>query len=147
MDGIEWLRFSLLFLLIYFLMSGCAPTFHNEAPADIQPSAPSLTPTQCTGWHCTLEGVVFREEPLPDNEAAGLPVELTQISWCSPTAGDTQTITDPDGHFAFEVYLHDTDSFVISASAVGYQSARVKFGGFDCLYCACEPLEIVLLPE
>jgi hypothetical protein len=76
----------------------------------------------------------------------GVPVGLHQRSYCSPTAGDQQVTTGTDGAFEFQVYLHDTDSFQIRVAAEGYETVEQTFGGFDCLFCACRPLEIVLQP-
>ena len=62
------------------------------------------------------------------------------------TAGDHETVTGPDGTFAFDVYLHDTDSFLIEVEHDGYEPTSLLIGGFDCLYCSCPPIEIVLEP-
>jgi hypothetical protein len=82
----------------------------------------------------------------PGNELAGVAVELSHVSYCSPTRGQHQTTTGPDGGFEFEVFLHDTDTFLIQVERDGYESVRQSVGGFDCLYCVCPPVEIVLQP-
>jgi hypothetical protein len=76
----------------------------------------------------------------------GIPVELSHLSYCSPTRGQHKTTTSPGGGFGFEVFLHDTDTFLIQVERDGYEPVRRSIGGFDCLYCACPPLEIVLQP-
>jgi hypothetical protein len=98
----------------------------------------------CVGWWCTLSGTVYAVTASPGNELAGAAVELKQFSVCSPTAGQQQTVTGPDGSFEFEVYLHDTDYFWITGLARDYEPAGYSFSGFDCLFCACPPAEIVL---
>jgi len=113
--------------------------------------SPPLDPTQeflrsCIGWDCSLKGTVYANAAAPGNELEGVPVHLGQRSYCSPTAGDHEAVTGADGTFGFPVYLHDTDSFNLEVVVEGYQPARQTFGGFDCLYCACDPLEIVLQP-
>ena len=125
---------TLLFAVIMLLISSC-----TTAPPQL-----TLTPTMCTGWHCTLEGVVYLESADPGNELADQPVTLKQISNCSSTAGEYETATDQNGHFTFDVYLHDTDSFVVNVILEGAQPAQHKLGGFDCLYCSCPPVEIIL---
>jgi hypothetical protein len=110
------------------------------------PPPPTITPTMCTGWSCTLQAVVYLGSATPGKELANQPVNLKQISNCSPTRGEQEITTGTDGVASFEIYLHDTDSFLFSVTADGYQPAEVKLGGFDCLYCSCPPVEIILQP-
>jgi hypothetical protein len=98
----------------------------------------------CIGWWCTLRGVVYADTASPGNELEGVLVKLSQFSFCSPTSGEHETTTGPDGTFEFDVYLHDTDSFRFQAELEGYEPASKSFGGFDCLYCSCPPVELVL---
>lgn len=109
--------------------------------------SPTFTPTACTGWHCTLHGVVYAGEAVLGNELGGVMVSLSHFSYCSPTMGEHEAVTGEDGAFTFEVYLHDTDSFHFEVEIDGYQTWEYSFGGFDCLYCSCPPLEVVLRPE
>lgn len=108
---------------------------------------PSKTPTACSGWNCSLEGFIYVDEASFGNELAGVIVHLQQISWCSPTRGEYETITGTDGTFRFEVYLHDTDTFWIEVDVEGYLPVRQAMGGLDCLNCACPPIEIILQPK
>jgi hypothetical protein len=126
-------------ILVLLLVVGCAGPSPTSVPA-------TATPDPCTGWRCTLEGVVYVDAAGPGNELAGTPVELSHVSYCSPTRGQHQTTTGPDGGFRFEVFLHDTDTFLIQVEQNGYEPVRQSVGGFDCLYCACPPVEIVLEP-
>jgi hypothetical protein len=71
---------------------------------------------------------------------------LSHVSHCSPTRGQQLAHTGPDGRFGFEVFLHDTDTFLIAVEQNGYEPVRQSIGGFDCLYCVCPPVEIVLKP-
>jgi hypothetical protein len=149
-----------LLVLILFL-AGCAspPPPETLAPAPTTPpprptdtptqvvSTPTFTPTACTGWNCTIDGVVYVGEAVPGNELGGVLVKLSQYSNCSPTRGEQQVVTGEDGTFAFEVYLHDTDSFNFKIEVDGYQTGEYSFGGFDCLYCSCPPVEIILQPD
>lgn len=107
---------------------------------------PVKTPTACSGWNCSLEGVIYANTASLSNELTGVKVHLQQISWCSPTKGEYETITGTDGKFRFKVYLHDTDTFWIELAVEGYQPVRQAIGGFDCLNCACHPSEIILQP-
>lgn len=76
----------------------------------------------------------------------GVLVRLSHTSYCSPTVGEHEIVTGPDGMFAFDIYLHDTDSFLIQVEQDGYEPASVLIGGFGCLYCSCDPLELLLEP-
>jgi hypothetical protein len=110
---------------------------------------PTLTPTPdpCTGWWCTVSGVVYAGTAQPGNELEGTTVTLQHTSYCSPTRGERQTETGPDGSFAFgDVFLHDTDRIRITVALEGYESAGWDSVDRYCLYCSCfgEPLEIVL---
>jgi len=140
-------------VLITLFLGSCVPSNPTrETPASVSALTPTgtpcsiATPTLCSGWNCSLEGVVFTNAAGLGNELAGVKVHLQQISWCSPTKGEHETITGPDGAFRFNVYLHDTDSFLLELAVEGYQPLRQKIGGFDCLYCACPPIEIILQP-
>lgn len=101
----------------------------------------------CTGWWCTLRGVVYAGTTGPGGELGDASVELLQFSYCSPTSGHHRTTTGPDGAFAFEVFLHDTDGFRFTVEREGYEPATHSFGGFDCLFCSCPLIEIVLRPS
>ena len=105
---------------------------------------PMPSPTWCVGWNCTLRGVIYADEVGTGHELESVKVELLQKSYCSPTGGRHKAITNPDGEFEFEVYLHDTDIFRIEVEETGYEPIKKVFGGFYCLFCSCDPLEIVL---
>jgi hypothetical protein len=150
--------------IITIFLSGCMPSNPmwktptsvtalppTWTPCPIETPTVTLDPTQelfrsCSGWNCSLEGVIYANAASLGNELAGINVHLQQISWCSPTKGEYETITGTDGTFRFDVYLHDTDSFWIELAVEGYQPVRQGIGGFDCLYCACPPIEIILQP-
>ena len=70
-------------------------------------------------------------------------MELGQFSYCSPTRGEYQTTTGPDGAFEFDVFVHDTDSITLSAQKSGYEPVEQRMGGFDCV-AACPPVDLVL---
>lgn len=144
---------------ICLLLIGCIPIKDNlsdqtqklsENPTSTDtstPAEPTPSPTSCTGWTCEIDGAVYLGSVEVGNALEGAQVHLSQISWCSPTAGEQETQSDPNGAFVFEVYLHDTDSFVFQVDVEDYQPVKVKMGGFDCLYCNCPPIEIVLKAE
>lgn len=158
MDYIKSSRKCASILAVCLLLIGCISPVddladHTEQPGEsitpaetnmpAEPTA-SATPTYCVGWHCEIKGVVYSGSANPGNELEGVQVNLSQISWCSPTAGEQETQSGPNGTFAFEVYIHDTDSINMQVDFEGYQTAKAKFGGFDCLYCSCPLVEIVL---
>ena len=146
----------LVLLILQLLLSACTaepfpaePIPVDPTPAELNPAesvTATPTPDPCTGWSCTLEGFVYLDSAAPGNKISGMPVDFKQVSNCSPTKGEYQGATDEDGRFSFEVFLHDTDSFVFEVNVEGYQPALVKLGGFDCLFCACDPVEIILQP-
>jgi hypothetical protein len=81
------------------------------------------------------------------NELEGATVTLQHTSYCSPTRGQQQTKTGPDGSFEFgDVFFHDTDRIKIRVESEGHESAQWDSVGLYCLYCNCfgDPLEIVL---
>jgi hypothetical protein len=160
----QMIRSNLKLLLLVVVVSACAVMPAETTPARTlsvpalnispQPDTPEQTlspgftptPTMCTGWNCTLEGTVCVRKGDSCTALEGIQVNLSQMSYCSPTGGNYETRTDRDGHFAFDVYLHDTDSFTFTVELDGYEQVRTSIGGFDCLYCSCPPLEIVLEP-
>ena len=153
----KYLFQAVLLIVSIGLISGCGSS--SETTTTPKPEATSTTsPTvtnepmistsdSCTGWNCTLAGVVYADSANPGNELVGVEVELLQASYCSPTKGEQVVTTNADGIFTFEVFLHDTDGFNFTVELEGYEPAKAKFGGFDCLFCACEPVEIVLEPS
>ena len=127
-----------IFLCVGVLLVACVA---KDNATEVQATA---TPDPCTGWWCTLSGIVYADTAAPGHELEGAVVQLSQSSHCSPTKGHHETTTGPDGSFEFEVYLHDTDGFTIRVEWQGYEPASQSFGGFDCLFCSCPPFEIVL---
>ena len=123
----------ILFFIASLCLSACRPFIIDRDP--------------CIGWECAFTGTVFQNVATEGNRLGNVPVKLMQISQCSPTAGEQTAITDADGKFSFIVFLHDTDSFVITINNPGYAPSQIKFGGFDCLSCLCPPWDIVLAPE
>lgn len=144
---------SIASVIITIFLSGCVPSNPSEITPTLdialQPTQTPYhneTPTVCSGWNCSLEGVIYADKASLGNELAGVKVHLEQISWCSPTKGEYETISDNDGKFRFAVYLHDTDTFWTKFTMEGFQPVRQAIGGFDCLHCECLPIEIILLP-
>jgi hypothetical protein len=131
------------------LVAGCGGSELTPGPttATTPTSLPATaTPDPCLGWTCTLRGVVYAGSATSGSELANIGVVLSHVSYCSPTRGQHQTRTGPDGGFAFEVFVHDTDTFWIEVQVDGYEEIRQSIGGFDCLYCTCPLLEVVLKP-
>ncbi len=138
-------------LVVLLFLTGCAileavpaPTSTTTLTSD---PAPTFTPDPCTGWWCTVTGVVVAETTQSGHELEGVTVTLRQTSYCSPTRGEHQATTDPDGRFEFsDVFFHDTDRIRIEAESEGYGSAQWDSTDFYCLYCNCfgSPLEMVL---
>ena len=121
----------------------------TSAPAPTPTNVPPLTntPDPCTGWWCTVRGVVYVDTIDSGNELESASVKLGQSSYCSPTHGQYQTTTGPDGAFEFsEVFFHDTDRIWIQVESEGYESTRWDSTDFYCLYCSCfgSPIEIVV---
>lgn len=149
-------------IVVALLLMGCllidlvspSATSSPVSPSTSTPTIPvmqeaTLDPTQeffrsCVGWECSLEGIVYAGQIAAGNEVEDIRVRLTQHSNCSPTKGEYEATTGADGEFGFQVYLHDTDTFWIEVEADGYEPIRQTIGGFDCLYCRCTPIEVVL---
>jgi hypothetical protein len=135
---------------VLFLLVGCTP-FPEVTPSPDAEATPrvvaSATPTSCAGWTCTLQGTVYVDAVRTGSELPGVPLRLSHVSYCSPTEGEHETVTGLDGRFHFNVYLHDTDTFWFDVEEEGYEPVRLSMGGFDCLFCICPPVEIVLQPQ
>jgi hypothetical protein len=148
------MRNQIMCMMVALLLVSCLSIDATLPAATFTPTIPvtseaPLDATQefyrsCIGWDCALEGIVYVGEVAIGNEAEGITVRLTQYSYCSPTRGEYETTTEANGEFEFQVYLHDTDTFWIEIEVDGYVPVRQSLGGFDCLYCSCEPIEIVL---
>ena len=139
-------RHAWIMLLAVILLAACAAPSVTPVPTVVSTEAlpPTQTPDFCTGWSCTLSGTVFSGTASAGQQLADATVIFNHISYCSPTSGLYTVTTQPDGKFAFQVYLHDTDSFHFRVEAAGAPPVEKKFGGFDCLYCSCKPLELVM---
>ena len=135
----RYLASIILLIILTFLLSACQP-------GSVEPIATD-TPDPCLGWDCTFTGTLYADEAIDDNRLSAIPVRLKQISWCSPTKGEQIRVADENGDFSFSVFVHDTDSYVIAIETEGYIPFEIKFGGFDCLYCHCPPLELILSSE
>lgn len=149
-------------IAVTLLLAGCSSTDLVTPSVTLTPTSPPIwTPTltvtpevtfdptqeflnSCVGWDCSMEGIVYGGKVATDNELGAITVRLTQHSNCSPTRGEYETTTGANGEFSFPVYLHDTDTFWIDVAADGYEPLRHTIGGFDCLYCRCAPIEVVL---
>lgn len=133
----------LVFAGMVCLLTGCG--IFETTPT--QSTTPTFTPDPCTGWWCSITGVVYEERAVAANALQGAVLTLYQTSFCSPTSGQHSTVTSPDGEFEFnDVFLHDTDTLRIQVEYEAFESAQWVTGGFECLHCSCfqSPLEIVL---
>ena len=123
------------------------PEFAGTSVQTAKATPPALTVlpgTECIGWQCPLKGVVYAGSASPGNGLEGVQVELAQVSYCSPTQGKHNTSSAVGGVFEFQVYIHDTDTFILRVEQPGYAVVEKRFAGTDCLYCGCSPLEIIL---
>jgi hypothetical protein len=139
------------FIIVLLLLAGCVNLDASPKPTSIATLKPTdastFTPDPCTGWWCTVTGVVYDDTADLGNELEGVTVTLVQNSNCSPTRGQHQTTTDIDGRFEFnDIFFHDTDRIQIQASYEGENSMLWDSADFYCYYCSCfgSPLEIVL---
>jgi len=129
------------FTVVLLFLTGCI----SAAPTPT--TAPTFTPDPCTGWWCTVRGVVYAKTTDLGNELGGAIVTLHQTSYCSPTSGQHQTITGPDGRFEFsDVFFHDTDRIRMQVEFEEYESTQWDSVDLYCFFCSCfeSPLEIVL---
>ena len=138
-------------LVVLLSLVGCAvpePMPTSTSVATPTPTAvPTFTPDPCTGWSCTVAGVVYAETVHSGNELEGATVTLNQSSYCSRTRGQQQVKTGRDGRFEFgDVFLHDTDRIQIKVESEGHETGQWDSVDRYCLFCNCfrEPIEIVL---
>lgn len=147
-------------VIILMLSAGCVSggITRESTPQSTPVVKPSILPTSidqrtletinpCVGWWCSLNGAVYQKEVGSENELENAVVTLSQASYCSPSKGQQEVITGPDGIFEFSVYVHDTDTFWIMVDLDGYTPTRKSITGFDCLYCSCPSIEIILYPS
>jgi len=144
---IKYFQIRGIYLILLILLTSCAPLFPlptmtttpmftqsqtqtlTETPT---PTEPTLMPTSCTGWQRNITGVVYAEVARAGNELEDVPVTLHQMSFCSPTAGEYQTVTNVDGTFQFDdIYIHDTDTIDILIDYEGYKPFDLKMGGLE----------------
>lgn len=144
MNQLKVIQYFVRLMVFLLFLTGCAtPHQSNDTPVQTI-SPPTHTPDPCTGWDCTITGIVYEGEAGSGHEVSGAIVRLYQSSYCSPTKGEQEIVTVDDGTFKFEVFLHDTDGFRFEVELDGYEPVSHFFVGFDCLYCSCPPVEIVL---
>ena len=74
---------------------------------------------------------------------AGAAVEYRRLATLGGGMSGTVT-TDPSGDFVFELFLHDSDTITITASAEGFAPADLLFLGYQLWFGP--PLAIGLLP-
>ena len=147
----RYIQRMLEFIVVQLLLAGCViqdaiPTTAIIATPTLT-HASTITPDPCTGWWCTVTGVVYDETANVGNEIEGVNVTLFQTSNCSPTSGQHQTTTKIDGKFEFgEIFFHDTDRIQIQVRYEGDDSVPWDSIDYYCFYCSCfeSPVEIVL---
>jgi cysteine-rich repeat protein len=100
-------------------------------------------PTGDLGYR-NVGGVVYDASQGPTAPIAGAAVTYTQLSFLHPGSG--LATTGSDGHYAFQLYLHDTDSITFKASAAGFHVGSATFRGLD-LWSRLEPIDFALDPE
>ena len=132
---------TIVFILVCLFLVGCYTGTQIPSPT------PSHTPDPCTGWWCSVKGIVYAGTVEPGNELEGAIITLNQSSYCSPTSGQQETVSESDGKFEFgELFFHDTDGIRIDVAYEGYEMTQWDTKPLGCLYCDCFvlPLEIVL---
>jgi hypothetical protein len=144
-------RVALEFIVVVLFLAGCNILETAVTPTNVVTPTPTVTPTStpdpCTGWWCTVTGVVYAETAGTGNELAGATVTLYQTSYCSPTSGQHQTTTGSEGRYEMgEIFFHDTDRIRIQVESEGYETVQWDSVDFYCFYCGCfgSPIEIVL---
>jgi hypothetical protein len=101
----------------------------------------------CQGWNCEITGTLYEGSAESDNQVPQVEISLSQFSYCSPTAGEQNVISGPDGEFSFEVFLHDTDTLTFVIEDHRWDPFQAQVMGMDCLYCSCTPLDLVMDPS
>lgn len=141
------MRGLLVSILVLLSLSGCTTLKVEPTQPSTATMTPTSTPDPCTGWWCTITGVIYAETTDFSNQFEGVTVTLHQTSYCSPTSGQQQTITGSDGSFEFsDVFFHDTDRIRIQFESKEFELAQWDSTDYNCLYCSCfeSPLEIIL---
>ena len=145
-------RLSICISVLFLFLTSCL-TQSQDIQVDFLPTITSLSPSPsptidpCTGWWCTATGIVYRSTVESSNELEGAIITLDQASSCSPTRGQQETVSGPDGKFEFsELFFHDTDGIRIEVAYEGYEITQWDTKPLGCLHCDCfvMPIEILL---
>jgi hypothetical protein len=113
--------------------------------ADETPTPPA-TPTQTPPGDLGTKQITGRVYDAMQGSAtgiAGAEVEYRRLATLGGGMSGT-VATDASGDFAFELFLHDSDTIIITASAEGFAPEELVFNGYG-LWVA-PPLSIGLLP-
>ena len=99
----------------------------------------------CTGWDCQINGTIYKRTQNQQDRASDIRVLLDHVSWCSPSPRNQEVITNKEGEFSFNLYIHDTDTIRIKVEEIGYENIEIIFGGVrGCSGCRCNDIEILL---
>jgi hypothetical protein len=122
-----------------------AATQEAERSRETGVEVTAIPAESCTGWTCQVHGTVYSNSSDHGKELSGAEIILSHTSYCSPTRGQLEGMSNSEGTFSFEVFLHDTDLLTVEITAADHQSQTLTINGMDCLNCACFPLDIVLV--
>ena len=80
----------------------------------------------CTGWDCQINGTIYKRTQNQQDRASDIRVLLDHVSWCSPSPRNQEVITNKEGEFSFNLYIHDTDTIRIKVEEIGCR-IQLKF--------------------
>lgn len=114
-------------------------------PRTVGTPTPTPTPTQTPLGDLGTKHIRGRVHDAGEDGAgiAGAQIEYQHLATLG--GGTSATVaTDANGDFAFELFLHDSDTIVITASAEGFAPTTWRFLGYELWFGP--PLSIGLLP-
>lgn len=93
-----------------------------------------------------LQGRAYDASSTVMAPVSGARIEYSNFSLVNPGAHG-ELVSDASGGFAFELFVHDTDTIDIRVDAVaqGFYPARVEYGGLILWYLS-DPIEVALQP-
>jgi hypothetical protein len=136
----------LLFLIMGFLTFAPAQLGGGENPVISATPAPTATPSPPGDMgFCEISGTVSAEDGGILSPRSGVEVSYDHHSYVR-SGSSGQTVTDENGHFAFDpILIHDTDTIIVQAEFPGYEPQRIMRGGMET-WPACQ-FDILLIRE
>lgn len=136
--GVRHVRRSALLALAGIAVALVAP----PRPGGATTPTPTQTPLGDLGTK-QVSGQVYDAGRGATAPIAGAQVEYRRLATLGGGMSGT-VVADANGDFAFELFLHDSDTIIVTAAADGFAPAELRFLGYELWFGP--PLSVGLLP-